>query len=141
MTDDNVAKYEWLRPQADFVRREEMVAMRDGVKLYTVIVYRKGTRDAPIRLSRTPYDAAAATSRNRSQRIGEILPLLDAPFVDDGYIRVYQAAEPIPPYDRNPQSWVPSIFDAPAGAYRKATQTVRWGGGDASAVWLPVVQD
>jgi len=90
MTNDQVAKYEWVRPQADFVRREEMVAMRDGVKLYTVIVYRKGTRDAPILLSRTPYDAAAATSRNRSQRIGEILPLMDAPFVDDGYIRVYQ---------------------------------------------------
>ena len=90
MANDKVASYDWVRPQADFVRREEMVPMRDGTKLYTVIVYRKDTRDAPILLSRTPYDAKAATSRNRSQRIEEVLPLLDTPFVNDGYIRVYQ---------------------------------------------------
>ena len=90
MANDKVPSYSWVRPQADFVRREEMVPMRDGTKLYTVIVYRKGTRDAPILLSRTPYDANAATSRNRSQKIEEVLPILDAPFVNDGYIRVYQ---------------------------------------------------
>jgi uncharacterized protein len=90
MRNDQVASYDWVRPQADFVRREVMVPMRDGTKLFTVIVYRKGTRDAPILLSRTPYDAGAATSRNRSQTITEILPITDAEFVDDGYIRVYQ---------------------------------------------------
>lgn len=90
MTNDQVASYDWVRPQADYVRREVMVPMRDGTKLYTVIVFRKGTRDAPILLSRTPYDAYGATSRNRSQKIEEILPVMDAPFVDDGYIRVYQ---------------------------------------------------
>ncbi|HNJ48305.1 MAG TPA: glutaryl-7-ACA acylase, partial [Novosphingobium sp.] len=71
MTNDQVASYDWVRPEADYVRRVVMVPMRDGVKLYTVIVYRKGTRDAPILLSRTPYDAAGATSRSRSQRIEE----------------------------------------------------------------------
>ncbi len=90
MTNDQVAAYDWVRPEADYVRRVVMVPMRDGVKLYTVIVYRKGTRDAPILLSRTPYDAAGATSRSRSQKIAEILPVMDAPFVGDGYIRVYQ---------------------------------------------------
>ena len=90
MANDKVPSYAWVRPQADFVRREEMVPMRDGTKLYTVIVYRKGTRDAPILLSRTPYDANAATSRNRSQKIEEVLPLSDTPYVNDGYIRVYQ---------------------------------------------------
>ncbi|MEQ1497927.1 MAG: CocE/NonD family hydrolase [Novosphingobium sp.] len=90
MTNDKVASYDWVRPQADFVRREVMMPMRDGTKLFTVIVYRKGTKDAPILLSRTPYDAGGATSRNRSQKIEEILPIMDAPFVNDGYIRVYQ---------------------------------------------------
>lgn len=90
MTNDQVASYDWVRPQADYVRRTEMVPMRDGTKLFTVIVYRKGTRDAPILLSRTPYDANGATSRNRSQKIEEVLPIMDAPFVNDGYIRVYQ---------------------------------------------------
>lgn len=90
MANDKVGSYDWVRPQADFVRREVMVPMRDGQKLFTVIVFRKGTRDAPILLSRTPYDAAGTTSRSRSQKIEEILPVADAEFVNDGYIRVYQ---------------------------------------------------
>ena len=90
MANDSVASYDWVRPQADYVRRVEMVPMRDGTKLFTVIVYRKGAKDAPILLGRTPYDANEATSRNRSQKIEEILPVMDAPFVNDGYIRVYQ---------------------------------------------------
>ena len=90
MTNDQVRSYDWVRPQADFVRREAMIPMRDGTKLFTVIVFRKGARDAPILLSRTPYDAYEATSRSRSQKIEEILPMMDKEFVDDGYIRVYQ---------------------------------------------------
>ncbi|MDB5724386.1 MAG: CocE/NonD family hydrolase [Novosphingobium sp.] len=90
MANDKIGTYDWVRPQADFIRREVMIPMRDGVKLYTVIVCRRGTKDAPILLSRTPYDAALTTMRNRSQKIEEILPVADAEFVDDGYIRVYQ---------------------------------------------------
>ncbi len=90
MASDKTASYDWVRPQADYIRREAMVPMRDGTKLFTVIVMRKGTQHGPILLSRTPYDATAATSRNRSQKIEEILPVMDAPFVNDGYIRVYQ---------------------------------------------------
>ena len=88
-TNDKIGAYDWVRPQADFVRREVMVPMRDGVKLYTVIVHRKGIVDAPIVLSRTPYNASATTARNRSQKIEEILPVADAEFMRD-YIRVYQ---------------------------------------------------
>lgn len=90
MTPDRIAVYDWVRPHADFIRREVMIPMRDGVQLYTVIVVKKGVRDAPILLSRTPYNAAATTSRNRSQKITEILPITDAEFAEDGYIRVYQ---------------------------------------------------
>ena len=90
MMNEQVESYDWVRPQADYIRREEMIPMRDGTKLFTVIVMRKGTSDGPILLSRTPYNATRATSRNRSQRIEEILPVMDADFVNDGYIRVYQ---------------------------------------------------
>ncbi|MBS0503983.1 MAG: CocE/NonD family hydrolase [Proteobacteria bacterium] len=90
MAPDTVAEYERVRPQADYIRREVMIPMRDGVKLYTVIVMRKGTKNGPILLSRTPYDAAGATWRIPSQRIEDILPVMDKEFVNDGYIRVYQ---------------------------------------------------
>ncbi|WEK48392.1 MAG: CocE/NonD family hydrolase [Candidatus Andeanibacterium colombiense] len=90
MKNELVENYDWVRPEADYIRREAMIPMRDGVKLFTVIVMRKGTTDGPILLSRTPYDATGATTRNRSQKIEEILPIADADFVDDGYIRVYQ---------------------------------------------------
>jgi uncharacterized protein len=46
-----------------------------------------------------------------------------------------------PLYDRNPQSFVPNIFDAKAADYRVATQRVSWGGTTASAIELPVVTD
>ena len=90
MTPDVVASYDEIRPQADYIRRVVMIPMRDGVKLYTVIVVKKGSRNAPILLSRTPYDAKASAARTKSQSITEILPAMDAEFVDDGYVRVYQ---------------------------------------------------
>ena len=90
MTPDVVASYDKVMPWADFVRREVMVPMRDGTKLYTVIVFKKGTRNGPILLSRTPYDAHGSTFSNDSQRIVDILPAMDSDFVNDGYIRVYQ---------------------------------------------------
>src|SRR5579863_9367420 len=90
MTPDVVASYDEIRPQADFARRVVMIPMRDGVKLYTVIVMKKGVSHGPILLSRMPYDAKSATERTASQSIVEILPAMDAEFVQDGYIRVYQ---------------------------------------------------
>ena len=90
MTPDVVDAYESTLPGADFIRREAMVPMRDGVKLYTVTVMKKGSTGGPILLSRTPYDAHGSTHRVASQRIVDILEVMDAEFVEDGYIRVYQ---------------------------------------------------
>src|SRR6476619_6482502 len=90
MTPDVVASYDPVLPEADYIKRVAMVPMRDGVKLYTVIVMKKGTANAPILLSRTPYDAKGSTERVASQRITDILPVMDADFVNDHYIRVYQ---------------------------------------------------
>jgi uncharacterized protein len=51
-----------------------MIPMRDGVKLFTVIILAKGTHNAPILLTRTPYNAPARATtllvgltRNRAQ--------------------------------------------------------------------------
>jgi hypothetical protein len=90
MTTDGVATYNEIRPEADFIKRVVMIPMRDGVKLYTVILMKKGTANAPILLSRTPYDAKDTTARTKSQSLTEILPAMDAEFVTDNYIRVYQ---------------------------------------------------
>ena len=90
MTHDAIDKYEQTLPGADFIRREAMIPMRDGTKLYTAVVMKKGTANAPILLSRSPYDAHHSTHRVASQRIVDILEVMDAEFVEDGYIRVYQ---------------------------------------------------
>jgi predicted acyl esterase len=76
--------------QTDFEKRVVMMPMRDGVKLYTVIVIPKGAKDAPILLDRTPYDAAKRAARSESPRMIEALPLSDEVFVKAGYIIVYQ---------------------------------------------------
>ncbi|HMM79752.1 MAG TPA: CocE/NonD family hydrolase [Pyrinomonadaceae bacterium] len=90
MTPDVVTKYDQIFPSADFVRREVMIPMRDGVKLFTVIMMKKGVTKAPILLSRTPYNASSSTGRVNSQRLVDVLEVMDAEFVNDGYIRVYQ---------------------------------------------------
>jgi predicted acyl esterase len=45
-----------------------------------------------------------------------------------------------PLYDRNPQTYVENIMYARPGDYRKATQSIYFGGNNASAVQLPVVR-
>jgi uncharacterized protein len=55
----------FVRPdgQNDYIKHVEMIPMRDGVKLYTVIVIGKDARDAPIILTRTPYNAKKRAER------------------------------------------------------------------------------
>ena len=77
----------------DYVRREVMIPMRDGVKLHTVILVPKGASRAPILLTRTPYDATRLTSHARSSHLGPILSGYDNAvevIVEGGYIRVVQ---------------------------------------------------
>jgi len=77
----------------DYEKREVMIPMRDGVKLHTVIVVPKGAKNAPILLTRTPYNAAEQTSHAASAHLGPILNGYDNVtdvIVEDGYIRVVQ---------------------------------------------------
>ncbi|MGO4885145.1 MAG: CocE/NonD family hydrolase [Bryobacteraceae bacterium] len=77
----------------DYVKRDVMIPMRDGIKLHTVILVPKGANRAPILLTRTPYDASAMTSRAASSHPGPILADYDNAtdvIVEGGYIRVIQ---------------------------------------------------
>src|SRR6202162_1976738 len=57
----------------DYVRRDVMIPMRDGVKLHTVILVPKGAKGAPILLTRTPYDADELTTHANSAHLGPSL--------------------------------------------------------------------
>ena len=76
--------------ELDFVKREVMIPMRDGVKLHTVILVPKGAHDAPILLTRTPYNASKRLSRNNSAHMLAVAPEAAEVFVKDGYIIAYQ---------------------------------------------------
>ncbi|MCU1266118.1 MAG: hydrolase CocE/NonD family protein [Acidobacteria bacterium] len=66
-----------------FERREEMIAMRDGVRLHTLIFLPKNQTEAlPILFNRTPYGVAQNTSDSVNRRYKEL--------VSDGYIFVRQ---------------------------------------------------
>src|SRR5580658_8976310 len=74
----------------DYVKREEMIPMRDGVKLKTFILVPKGAHDAPILMTRTPYDAAARVMRFDSPHLAAAVPQMDDTAVASGYIIVCQ---------------------------------------------------
>ncbi len=81
----------------EYERRDVMIAMRDGVKLHTVIIVPKSVIDskkkAGIVLTRTPYNASELTTHANSAHLGPILNGYDnalEPIVEGGYIRVVQ---------------------------------------------------
>ncbi|HEU0105887.1 MAG TPA: CocE/NonD family hydrolase, partial [Vicinamibacteria bacterium] len=77
----------------DYVRRDVMIPMRDGVKLHTVILVPQGARGAPILLTRTPYNATELTTHAHSTHLGPSLSGYDNAtdvIVEGGYIRVVQ---------------------------------------------------
>jgi predicted acyl esterase len=68
------------------------------------------------------------------------LPNVDHVFRPGHRIMVQVQSTLFPLYDRNPQTYVENIMYAKKNDYRKATQSIWFGGGNASAVVLPVVQ-
>jgi len=77
----------------DYARRDVMIPMRDGVKLHTVILVPKGAKNAPMLLTRTPYNATELTTRLQSAHLGPSLFGYDNAtevIVEGGYIRVVQ---------------------------------------------------
>src|ERR1700734_4539152 len=72
----------------DYIKRDVMIPMRDGVKLHTVIIIPKGAARAPMILDRTPYNAGKFTSGADSPRRALVLPLSFGELADAGYIIV-----------------------------------------------------
>ncbi|HWJ46509.1 MAG TPA: CocE/NonD family hydrolase [Candidatus Udaeobacter sp.] len=93
MPSETPDKLEPVTDSFDYIKREVMIAMRDGVKLHTVILIPKDAKNAPILLTRTPYNANALTSHAASSHLGSILNGYDNAvdvILDGGYIRVVQ---------------------------------------------------
>jgi uncharacterized protein len=77
----------------DYTKREEMVPMRDGVKLKTVILIPRGATRAPILLSRTPYGATSRIAKSAASHLSALIGNSDAAddaVLNGGYIRVLQ---------------------------------------------------
>src|ERR1044072_3900909 len=87
------AQFKPTNAGCEYVRRDVMIPMRDGVKLHTVILVPKGARGAPILLTRTPYNASELTSHAHSTHLGPSLSGYDNAtdvIVEGGYSRVVQ---------------------------------------------------
>jgi len=74
----------------DYIKREEMIPMHDGVKLKTFILIPKGASHAPILLTRTPYNASERVLRFNSPHLASVVQEMDDTAVAAGYIIVYQ---------------------------------------------------
>jgi putative CocE/NonD family hydrolase len=76
----------------DYDKRDVMIPMRDGVRLHTVILVPRGARRAPILLTRTPYNAAAAAGQAPSAHLAMVLRGGEAwdVAVEGVYIRAFQ---------------------------------------------------
>ena len=94
MTPDIPAKFAPPTTANDYVKRVEMVPMRDGVKLYTVIVMPKGAHDAPILLTRTPYNAKKRAERNVSPHIDALLAQMELLRQSASFLTAVPGADP-----------------------------------------------
>jgi hypothetical protein len=74
----------------EYFKRDQMIPMRDGVKLKTFILVPKGASQAPMLLTRTPYNASERVSRANSPHLAAAVPEMDDTAVAAGYIIVYQ---------------------------------------------------
>jgi hypothetical protein len=85
-------KFEPTNDGFDHLRREVMIPMRDGVRLHTVILVPKGAKNAPILLTRTPYDASGMTSKGSAHLAANLEGYDNATdvIIEGGYIRVVQ---------------------------------------------------
>jgi putative CocE/NonD family hydrolase len=89
---------------------------------------------------RQGFDKPAAIPANKAERYRFALPNVDHVFLPGHRVMVQIQSSWFPLYDRNPQTFVPNIFYAKPGDYRKATQRVYHAPGMESAIELPVVQ-
>jgi len=87
---DTPATFTPLTDSFDYVKREVMIPMRDGVKLKTFILVPKGAAHAPMLMTRTPYDASERVMHFDSPHLAAAVPQMDDTAVAAGYIIVFQ---------------------------------------------------
>ncbi|MXP28646.1 CocE/NonD family hydrolase [Porphyrobacter algicida] len=82
---------DWQQPQEafDYVKKDVMIPMRDGVKLHTVIMIPKGAHNLPMLLERTPYNASGFAPNN-SPHMKDAVWSGDTDWADGRYILVWQ---------------------------------------------------
>jgi len=85
---DIAAKWQLPRDAYDYDKHDVMIAMRDGVKLHTIILVPKGAKGLPILLERTPYNATGMSEDKPHLR--DAVRAGYREWVDDGYILVAQ---------------------------------------------------
>ncbi len=88
---------------------------------------------------RESFETPRALQSNAPLLYRFALPTANHVFRPGHRIMVQVQSSWFPLYDRNPQSFVPSIFEAKAGDFRKAVQRVHHAPGAESFVELPVV--
>jgi len=64
--------------------------MRDGVKLKTVLLVPKDAKNAPMLLTRTPYNASVRAARSNGPHLKDVASQMEDTAVAAGYIVIYQ---------------------------------------------------
>lgn len=88
---------------------------------------------------REGFETARPIAANTPLAYRIVLPHANHVFLPGHRIMVQIQSSWFPLYDRNPQTFVPTIMEAKPTDYRKATITVGYGGAQGSFVELPVV--
>jgi putative CocE/NonD family hydrolase len=89
---------------------------------------------------RESFSKPEAITPNKPLTYRFALPNANHVFLPGHRIMVQVQSSWFPLYDRNPQTFVPSIFWAKPGDYQKATQRIYHAPGEASAIELPVLE-
>jgi hypothetical protein len=100
-------------PADDYAVREAMVPMRDGVKLYTLILTpKRAASPLPILLERTPYDATRAVGGRATQKLEVVR---GTRYAGGGYILVAQDLR-----GRYKSEGRYAMYRVPRGAFNKS---------------------
>jgi putative CocE/NonD family hydrolase len=88
---------------------------------------------------RASFEHPSAIAPDKALEYTFALPMIERTIPAGHRIMVQVQSTLFPLYDRNPQTFVPNIFDAKPGDYQKATQRIWHSSEAASYISLPVV--
>ena len=133
------ASFEPTNGGFEYIRRDVMITMRDGVKLHTVILVPKG---APILLTRTPYDATRLTTHHESNHLASILDGYDSAvetIVEGGYDHGADPVELVPALRPQPAALRAQHLLGQGRGLPQGVQRIYHAPGLASFVELPLI--